>query len=156
MMSQSPAWSVSEVAPVEAGASHSPGRVVCRLCGVLVGGGAFEDLHDVVTAFVPFKLRGDTVLFDGEDGGEGIAGHLKEADATGLLMERREVCGELLGGEELERQGRRGLRVDGTAGESETGGGERGGAEEVAASWGFEHGGSGTQWTVHFQVRRAG
>jgi hypothetical protein len=104
----------------------------------LVHSRAFEDLEDVVAAFVPLELFGGLLLFGGEDDGEGEFGGLEEVVVAGRGLELLHGVGELVCGEELEGNGlgwrRGGLREQRCFGESEACGcGEGSCAKEAAA-----------------------
>jgi len=104
--------------------------VVCALgCAAdFVEGGAFDDLEDVVAAFVPLELLGGFLFFGGEDDGYGEGGGGEEIVVAGVGLELLRGVGQGGGGEELEVLGggslgeERGL-CEGEAG----GGGERSG-----------------------------
>ena len=73
MTSMSPLLSVTDLAPSELGASHSPGPVLRGFWGVPPSSilcGAVDDLKDVVAVLVVLELFRALVGFDGEDGGE--------------------------------------------------------------------------------------
>jgi len=68
----------------------------------LVEGGAFDDLQDVVAAFVPLELFGSFFLFSGENDGYGECGGGEEIVVAGVGLELLGGVRERGGCEELE------------------------------------------------------